>query len=84
MDAEDIEYALSLNDIEFEKSDKIITYCVTGMTSSVLFVGLKLAGFENVANYDGSMAEWSKAENDVESELWIVLFVINWVHYEDK
>ncbi|QEO18327.1 sulfurtransferase [Acetobacter vaccinii] len=32
--------------------------CGSGMTASVLFVGLRLAGFETAALYDGSWAEW--------------------------
>lgn len=36
----------------------IITYCNTGHSATVGYVAYRLAGFKDVAVYDGSMAEW--------------------------
>ena len=41
------------------KSTRIITYCNSGHTSTIGYFGYRLAGFENVAMYDGSMLDWS-------------------------
>ena len=38
---------------------KIITYCNSGVSASLGYFGYRLLGNENVALYDGSMAEWS-------------------------
>ncbi|MBI4556166.1 MAG: sulfurtransferase [Candidatus Hydrogenedentes bacterium] len=44
-----------------------VTYCNTGRSASVGYFMLRWLGRENVALYDGSMAEWSKKPNlDVE------------------
>ncbi len=37
----------------------IVTYCNTGREAAVGYLVLRAAGYENVALYDGSMAEWS-------------------------
>lgn len=36
-----------------------VTYCNTGRSASVGYLAARIAGLENVAVYDGSMAEWS-------------------------
>ena len=36
-----------------------VTYCNTGRSASVGYLVARIAGVENVAVYDGSMAEWS-------------------------
>jgi thiosulfate/3-mercaptopyruvate sulfurtransferase len=38
---------------------RIITYCNSGVSASLGYFGYRLLGNENVAVYDGSMAEWS-------------------------
>jgi thiosulfate/3-mercaptopyruvate sulfurtransferase len=38
---------------------KIITYCNSGVSGALGYFGYRLLGDENVALYDGSMAEWS-------------------------
>lgn len=38
---------------------KIIPYCTTGVRSAVTFLTLRLLGFEDVALFTGSWAEWS-------------------------
>ena len=38
---------------------KIITYCNSGTSGALGYFGYRLLGNENVAMYDGSMAEWS-------------------------
>lgn len=39
---------------------RVITYCGGGYAACHAFLALGLIGFENVAVYDGSMAEWSR------------------------
>lgn len=44
-----------------DKNKEIVTYCNTGIMSSLgWFVLEKLAGYSNVKMYDGSLQEWSK------------------------
>jgi thiosulfate/3-mercaptopyruvate sulfurtransferase len=38
---------------------RVITYCGGGISATVDAFALKLIGFDNVAVYDGSMAEWA-------------------------
>jgi thiosulfate/3-mercaptopyruvate sulfurtransferase len=40
-------------------ADRAITYCGAGIAASSDALVLTLLGHENVAVYDGSMAEWS-------------------------
>ncbi len=40
----------------------IVTHCQTGVRGAHTWLALKLAGFENVALYDGSWIEWSNDE----------------------
>lgn len=44
---------------QIPKQNKIICYCTHGHRASSLFYQLKIAGFENVAVYDGSMMDWA-------------------------
>jgi len=37
----------------------VVTYCNTGRSASTAYLLLRLLGHENVAMYDGSMAEWT-------------------------
>ena len=55
---EDLFKLLTTNDIN--TSTRIIAYCNSGHTSSVGYFGYRLAGFENVAMYDGSMLDWTR------------------------
>lgn len=42
---------------------RVITYCNSGQAATVGYFGALLAGSENVAVYDGSMAEWSRLKD---------------------
>jgi thiosulfate/3-mercaptopyruvate sulfurtransferase len=42
-----------------EKAERVITYCGGGMAASGDALALTLMGVENVAIYDGSLAEWA-------------------------
>ena len=42
----------------YEKGDRIITYCGGGIAATLTASCALLAGFENVGVYDGSMSEW--------------------------
>lgn len=54
------ELATSYQDLNLSKDQPIITYCHTGVRSSVTyFVLTELLHFTNVRNYDGSWVEWS-------------------------
>lgn len=46
----------------------VVTTCGTGITASILALGLYLLGNEAVAVYDGSWTEWG-AREDVPAEL---------------
>ncbi|WP_439271316.1 3-mercaptopyruvate sulfurtransferase [Pseudochrobactrum sp. HB0163] len=40
------------------KDKPVVTSCGSGVTAAVLFLALKLIGYENVRLYDGSWTEW--------------------------
>ena len=40
---------------------QVITYCQSGVRAAQLFFTLRLLGFDNVRNYDGSWAEWGNS-----------------------
>ncbi len=44
-----------------EEGDQVVTSCGSGLTASVLSLGLVVAGFEPGALYDGSWTEWAQA-----------------------
>ena len=49
-------------------STPVITTCGSGITAAILALGLHLCGHDRCAVYDGSWAEWGRAEgNDVAS-----------------
>lgn len=39
--------------------DAIVTYCTKGIRSAHMALLLRMAGFNNVRNYDASYYEWS-------------------------
>lgn len=43
------------------RDKKIITYCQTGVRAAHALFVLRLLGYENARNYDGSWAEWGNA-----------------------
>ena len=51
------------NSIGLNPDKPIITYCQGGIRAAHVFWTLKLAGFSNVKNYDGSWREWGQDEN---------------------
>lgn len=54
---EDLKLLLYSDTISPENT--IITYCNTGLTSTVLYFAYRLVGHENITHYDGGMFEWS-------------------------
>ena len=47
----------------------VVTSCGTGITACILALGLELAGYENIAVYDGSWTEWgSQADTPIEAD----------------
>ncbi|OGL60427.1 MAG: hypothetical protein A3J27_10380 [Candidatus Tectomicrobia bacterium RIFCSPLOWO2_12_FULL_69_37] len=40
------------------KDKEIVIYCLTGVRASHNYLALKLLGYNNLKNYDGSMIEW--------------------------
>lgn len=51
------------SDAGLNKDDEIVTYCTSGIRSAHLALTLKLAGYENVKNYDASFYEWAADES---------------------
>jgi thiosulfate/3-mercaptopyruvate sulfurtransferase len=51
-----------LADGGIDRDTPTVTYCNTGRSASVGYLAARIAGIENVAMYDGSMAEWSADE----------------------
>lgn len=45
------------------KDKQVIVHCQTGQRSSVTYLVLKLLGYTNVQNYDGSWQEWGNDPN---------------------
>src|SRR5690606_15674005 len=41
------------------KDDDVVSYCNTGRSASVGYFVLRLAGYDKVQLYDGSMSEWT-------------------------
>lgn len=46
-----------------EKDTPVISYCQSGVRSAVALFSLRLIGYDNVQNYDGSWIEWSYNED---------------------
>ncbi|KAF0092415.1 MAG: SseA [Fusobacteria bacterium] len=49
-----------------EKDDEIITYCTVGIRSGFTAEILKMSGYKNVKNYNGSFSEWAGLGNEYE------------------
>jgi thiosulfate/3-mercaptopyruvate sulfurtransferase len=47
----------------FSPASEIVTYCQGGVRAAHAMFALRLAGFEQVRNYDGSMKEWANRED---------------------
>ncbi|WP_040328216.1 sulfurtransferase [Clostridium ihumii] len=56
-----------MTDNGIKKDDEIVTYCTSGIRSGHMAMVLKLAGYENVKNYDQSYIRWA-AINDLKVE----------------
>jgi thiosulfate/3-mercaptopyruvate sulfurtransferase len=50
------------------ESGRVITYCGGGIAASSAAFALHLLGVENVAVYDGSMAEWGRTDLPIETD----------------
>ncbi len=46
-----------------EDGERVITYCRAGIAASAAAFALALLGADNVAVYDGSLAEWTADPN---------------------
>lgn len=44
--------------LDADGDERIITYCNAGVSSSFMLLALQVAGYQNVAVYDGSWKEW--------------------------
>uniref|UniRef100_A0A1S2M347 thiosulfate sulfurtransferase n=1 Tax=Anaerobacillus isosaccharinicus TaxID=1532552 RepID=A0A1S2M347_9BACI len=49
-----------MEDLGINKEDTVVTYCTAGIRSAHMTLILKMAGYENVKNYDASIYEWAK------------------------
>ena len=52
--------------IGVSQEKEVITYCQGGVRAAHTLLALKLADFDNVRNYEGSWAAWSRASLPVE------------------
>jgi rhodanese-related sulfurtransferase len=55
---DEVKAALAVGD--GDPAARVVVYCNSGNEGSLGYFGHRLAGYENVALYDGSMAEWSR------------------------
>lgn len=55
-------------DVGVIDSDRVITYCGGGIAASSAAFALHLLGRENVAVYDGSLAEWGRTDLPMETD----------------
>lgn len=63
------EEALKENFASLPKDEEIIVSCGSGVSACPNYIGLKLAGYENVKLYPGSYSDWvSYEENEVETK----------------
>ncbi|WP_416148635.1 sulfurtransferase [Salipaludibacillus sp. HK11] len=52
-----------MDELGIAKDDTIVTYCTAGIRSAHMTMLLKMAGYENVMNYDASIYEWAGNED---------------------
>ena len=52
-----------LHDAGVQSGSDVITYCQGGIRAAHAYFTLKLLGFDNVRNYDGSMRDWANRED---------------------
>ena len=55
---------------EFEKNSitpdkEVVCYCHSGMRASYKYMQLKIAGYDNVKLYDGSIIDWAMRRNPI-------------------
>ena len=48
------------------KDKQVVCYCSSGMRASHTFIALKIAGFQNVRLYDGSIIDWASRRLPIE------------------
>lgn len=48
----------------YSRTDSIVVYCTGGVRSGMAWLKLQSLGYSQVANYDGSWWEWSRARKD--------------------
>lgn len=46
-----------------DRAGTIVPYCGGGIAATTVFLGLKIAGYENVRLYDGSLLDWTADPN---------------------
>lgn len=46
-----------------DEARRVVTYCNTGRDATIGYFAYRLAGHDDVAVYDGSMAEWAESED---------------------
>lgn len=51
-----------MNELGISKDDTIVTYCTAGIRSAHMTLILRMAGYENVKNYDASIYEWANKD----------------------
>ena len=61
---EELQKLFANNDISKDK--QVVCYCSSGMRSSHTFIALKIAGFQNVRLYDGSIIDWASRRLPIE------------------
>ena len=61
---EELQKLFADNGISQDK--RIVCYCSSGVRSSHTFVALKIAGFQNVRLYDGSIIDWASRRLPIE------------------
>jgi thiosulfate/3-mercaptopyruvate sulfurtransferase len=59
----DSTYASIFGAIGIAKSDTIISYCTGGIRSGDFTINLRLAGYTNAKNYDGSWWDWAAIDS---------------------
>ena len=53
-----------------DTSKEIVTYCTGGIRSGFAAIMLKIAGYENVRNYNGSFSAWTGTGQKIDNEIY--------------